>query len=290
MTIEQVILMLLQVVLFISALTLGFKATLSEPFFLFRRPQIFIRTFLAMYVVVPVVAGIILSLVPLPVGVKTGVILLAISPVAITAPQKMLALGANPAYVYSLLITMSLISVIVVPISLTILTALPLTHDASIPSFEVVKIIAQTILLPLFIGIIIRRFAPRIAERLSQPLNSISGKVLLVSLLALLVLNLGGFAKAGVLSLIVVLVLAAVALVAGHLLGGPALGDRTALTMASTQRQMAIATLIAAINFPGTVTLDVIVMYLIMSILVIIPYTKWCKKKQQQQSVGQAQT
>src|SRR3954469_7183762 len=116
MTAEQVIVMLLQVVLFTSVLTLGFKATLSEPFILFRRPSLLVRTFLAMYVVVPVVTAVILALVPLPVGVKTGVILLAVSPVALTSRHNMLALGANPGYVYSLLISMSLISVVMVPI------------------------------------------------------------------------------------------------------------------------------------------------------------------------------
>jgi bile acid:Na+ symporter, BASS family len=89
-----------------------------------------------------------------------------------------------------------------------------------------------------------------------------------------------------VLSFIVLLVLTAVALAAGHLLGGPALGDRAALAMASAKRQMAIATLIAAINFPAEVTIDVIVSYLIITILVTIPYTKWCKK----QLMAQAET
>ena len=72
MTAEQVILMLLQEAIFTSVLTHGFQSNMSEPFILFRRPSLFIRTFLAMYVVVPVVTAVILALVPLPVGVKTG--------------------------------------------------------------------------------------------------------------------------------------------------------------------------------------------------------------------------
>ena len=181
MTIEQVILIILQVTLFISALNLGFGATRFELSFLFRRPGLFARTFLAMYVVVPVVTAVILILVPLPVGVKTAVILLSISPIAITLPFKMEAMGANPAYAYSLLIGMSLLSVVTVPVSLTILTALPLAHDASVPPIEVVKIIAKTILIPLILGAIIRRFAPRWAERFSKPINAVIGKVTMAS-------------------------------------------------------------------------------------------------------------
>jgi len=42
---------------------------------------------------------------------------------------------------------------------------------------------------------------------------------------------------------------------------------------------MCITTLIAAINFPGAVNIDVIVIYLIITNLATIPYTKWCKKQ-----------
>jgi bile acid:Na+ symporter, BASS family len=279
MTAEQLILMLLQVVLFTSVLTLGFKARLSEPFFLFRHPSLFIRTFIAIYIVMPVLTAVILVLVPLHVDVKTGVILLAISPVATTLPHNMLILRANPAYVYSILISMSLIAVVMIPISLAILTALPLKYDASVPLFEVVKLIAQTVLMPLIIGAIIRRLVPRWTERFSQPINAISGKALIAILLALLALNLDGIMEAGLLSFIVLSFLTASALAAGHFLGGSAIGDRAALAMAAAQRQTAIATLIAAINFPSSVTINVIVIYLIINILAIKLYTKWCKKR-----------
>jgi bile acid:Na+ symporter, BASS family len=83
----------------------------------------------------------------------------------------------------------------------------------------------------------------------------------------------------GLLSIIVLFVLCALALAAGHLLGGPALGERAALAIASAQRQMALVTLVAATNFPGAVTIDVIVIYLFITMLTIIPYTKCCKKQ-----------
>jgi hypothetical protein len=63
----------------------------------------------------------------------------------------------------------------------------------------------------------------------------------MAALLALLALILGGIAEAGVLSFIVLLILLAVALSAGLLLGGLASGDRVALAMTSTKRQMGIA-------------------------------------------------
>ena len=96
---------------------------------------------------------------------------------------------------------------------------------------------------------------------------------------ALLALNLDGITEAGLLSFIILSFLTASALAAGHFLGGSAIGDRAALAMAAAQRQTAIATLIAAINFPSSVTINVIVIYLIINILAIKLYTKWCKKR-----------
>jgi BASS family bile acid:Na+ symporter len=279
MEIQQIILAALQIALFASVLTLGFGANKAKPFYLIRRPRLFIRSLLAIYIVVPLVATILLVLVPLPISVKIGMILLTISSVATGSPHTMIRLGANPAYAYSLLMFMSLISIVTVPFSLVILSALPLTHDASVPPLEVVKFIAQSILLPLMVGAIFSRLAPRLTERLSGPINSISGKVLMLGMLSLFALNIGGVVEAGVLSLVVILILTVIALGAGHLLGGPAFGDRAALAIATTQRQMAIATLIAAMNFQNVVIIDAIVIYLIMSTLIVSVYVKWCKRQ-----------
>ena len=74
-------------------------------------------------------------------------------------------------------------------------------------------------------------------------------------------------------------ILTVVSLTAGRLLGGPAFGDRVALATTSAKRQVWIAMFIAGIKIPGAVTIDVIVIYLIITNVATIPYTKWCKKQ-----------
>ena len=63
-----------------------------------------------------------------------------------------------------------------------------------------------------------------------------AGKALLVILFALLTLNFGGVKEVTFLSFIVIFGLTAFALFAGHLLGGPAFGDRAALAIAAAER------------------------------------------------------
>ena len=280
MTAEKITLVALQVATFASIMAVGFKASAMEPFFLFRRPSLLIRTFVAMYVVVPVVTGVVFALVPLPIGVKVGLTLLAISSALTTSPHQMLGLGANPSYVFSLLISVSLLAVITVPLSLAILTALPLAADGSAPPLQVARLIATTFLLPLVVGALVSRFAPRFADRVSDPMTAWSGKVLMATLVALLILNFGGVKEVGVLSFVVTAGLTVAAMAAGHLLGGPAFGDRAALAIAASSRHTSMAALIAAINFPDKKgTMVVIVVYKIATMIATIPYTKWCQKQ-----------
>jgi hypothetical protein len=44
-------------------------------------------------------------------------------------------------------------------------------------------------------------------------------------------------------------------------------------------RQIGIEMLVAAINIPGTIAIDVIVIYLIIINLETIHYTNWCEKQ-----------
>ncbi|MBI1816972.1 MAG: hypothetical protein HYR72_18490 [Deltaproteobacteria bacterium] len=286
MSAEPIAVFALGVALFASILTLGFKAHLAEPFFLFRHPGLLVRTFLAKYVVVPMVTGAVLGLVPLPLNVKIGLTLLAISSAETTAPKEMLELGGNPPYVFSLLITMSLLAVITVPLSLAILTALPLAADASVPPLRVAKVVALTFLVPLAAGALLRRLVPRFAERIDEPLSAAAGYARPVSLLSLFVLNFSGIWDIGLASFLVIAGLSGVALAVGHWLGGPHPGDRASLAIAACSRETGIAALIAALNFPAKSTMVIIVIYEITTSLATMPYTKWRKEQMVAESLG----
>ena len=279
MTAERVIVIALYAAIFASVLTVGFKAHLAEPFFLLRRPGLLIRSFLAMYVTVPALTVLVLWFVPVPVGVKVGLGLLAISAAMSTTPTQMMALGASPPYAFSLVIGMSLLAVITIPLSLAILTALPLAADGHVPPLELVKVVAINFLVPLAAGGLFQRMAPRLADRIAEPLSAVAGYLLLASLAGLLVLNFSGVRGMGVASFLVTAGLTVMALAIGHLLGGPAFGDRAALAIAASSRHTAVAALIATLNSLGSQTVAIIVVYKIASMLATIPYTKWCQKQ-----------
>ncbi len=68
----------------------------------------------AMYVVVPIAVLLAVKALPLPVAVKTAMVVLAISAGAPLLPRKLMTLGRE-GYVFSLIVTSSLLAVVAVP-------------------------------------------------------------------------------------------------------------------------------------------------------------------------------
>jgi BASS family bile acid:Na+ symporter len=67
-----------------------------------------------------------------------------------------------------------------------------------------------------------------------------------------------------------------VGLAAGHLLGGPDPQERTDLALAAASRHPGIALAVAHAIFPaGHAAMALVALYLIVNILIGLPYVKW---------------
>ncbi|HEY6307015.1 MAG TPA: Na+-dependent transporter, partial [Candidatus Angelobacter sp.] len=232
-------------------------------------------------VVAPVFAALLAGAFHLHPAVKIALVFLAVSPVPPILPQKQLKLGARSAYVNGMLTAISLLSIVFVPISIAILGKI-FGHDVHIGPVAVAKVVGRTILLPLGLGILVHARAPAFAEKTNQPLGRIGNALLVVVAVPLLL-----FAIRPVMSLIghgevlAMIVLTVVAAAVGHWLGGPDLGERSTLAMDTATRHPGLALAIAAANFPDQRRLvaAAIVLYLIVSAVVLLPYDAWCRRR-----------
>ena len=75
----------------------------------------------------------------------------------------------------------------------------------------------------------------------------------------------------GVLTLAALIVLA---LAIGHLLGGPAEDDRTALAIACATRHIGVAIMVAT-SLPGPRTIVILAVYITTSAVISLPYLRW---------------
>jgi BASS family bile acid:Na+ symporter len=262
----------LSVVALIFAIGLG--STPADLTYLWRRPGQLVRSLLAMYVVVPVAAVVLARTLPLPVAVKTAILVLAISAGAPLLPRKLMNLGRE-GYVFSLVVTSSLLAVVAVPAWLQVLGAL-FGREADLDPRAVALVVAKSFLAPLVLGMLLRWPLSSVAEGLSQWVMGAAGAALTAAGLALLLLHGGALVAVGLVPLLALAATTLVALAIGHALGGPDPDDRTALAVSCATRHVGVA-MLAASTVPGPRIAVLVLAYVVAAAVVSIPYLRWRK-------------
>ena len=204
-----------------------------------------------------------------------ALVALAISPVPPLLYKRQLGSGGRREYVVGLLVAMGLLSIVLVPVSVAVLNNIFGT-DALVPPLAVAKVILTTILVPLAVGLLVRQWFPA-AEKASSHIIALAGLLLVVGAVMLLwglwpVTRT--FLGNGVCLMLAVVAL--LGLLVGHLLGGPVPADRTSLALATAARHPAVAlTIASALGAAKSSGLAVILLYVVISFIVAIPYQKW---------------
>ena len=259
-----------------TVFALGLRADWSHVSYLLRRPALLLRSFLAMYVLTPVVAVLMVRAVDVERAVEIAVLLMAISSGAPALPKKLLQLGGNPRLIHSGGILMAALAILTVPVSLAVLGRF-FHQNASVPAGEVARMITAAILAPQLAGMAVRRFWPGFARRISEPLISLAGLMLLVLMALILVVELPAILGMGLPAMLLIVAMAVASLAVGHALGGPVSANRTTLAIACATRFPALGVLIATLNFPDGNPLPLVVGYLLITHLTVLPYMSWRK-------------
>jgi len=285
MSLGQVVGLLVRVSILSTVFALGLNATWEDITYLVHKPQLFARSLLAMYVLTPLTAVLLVLAFAAPRPVEIAVILMAISAGAPALPKKLSKLGANPPYVYSLAVLMALLAIVTVPVSLTLLS--PFFHrPVSVPPGQVAAVIMTGFLAPLLAGMVVRHVWPTLAERVGEPLIAAAGILLLVLVLLMVATNVAAIVGIGLPSFALIVAVTCAALAIGHVLGGPDPSDRTTLALASATRFPALGLLIASLNMPDVKPMPVVAAYLVASTLAVIPYMRWRKTQRRHPAAG----
>ncbi len=259
---------------------LGLNARLEDALYLFRRPAELARSLLAMYVVMPLFAAAIVAFLDLRPAVKIALVALALSPVPPLFPKKALKAGGDTDYTIGLLVMASVLAIVLLPLGVQLLSA-AFGTEREMPFPAVLELVATTVLLPLAVGIAVRRLAPEAAGRLAKPVALLGTVLLAGGALPILITSWPAIvATVGSGSILAILAFVLVGLAAGHLLGGPDPDDRTALALANATRHPGMALAIASATFPEQkLALAAVVLYLLVGGVVSLPYLRWRKGK-----------
>lgn len=265
--------------MFLIVFSLGLRATFRNVIYLSRRPGLLLRSILAMNIIMLAFALIVCVVFDPPAPIKIALVALALSPVPPILPSKQFKAGGSIEYTIGLLIGAALISIVLVPIAIELLG-----RGAGITMHmrpeEVASIVFISIVIPLIAGVVLRHFAPPLAERIADPVSLLATIALFAAVIPVLLIAtpaLWPLIGNGVLGCLIAFTLVGVTV--GHLLGGPESGNRTVLALATGTRHPGIALAIASINFPNEKAVMVIVLYhVIIGTIVSLPYVRWRRR------------
>ncbi|MES1198646.1 MAG: Na+-dependent transporter [Pseudomonadota bacterium] len=278
-TLQHIIPLLITSSLAGLVLAVGLHADRGDVMYVIRRPPLLARAILAVLIVPPVAAWLLVSIAPLDLPVKAGILLMAISPVPPLVPGKELAVGGRKEYAYGLYVAMALLTVVSVPLLVAIAARLFGRDD-----FVSIRHMAQTVLLgvllPLAIGIFIRRVAPHFAERAWSVVYKGSMVLVLLAFTPVLVKAWPAFTDLiGNGALLAMAAGTIIALIAGHVLGGPDRRDRATLATAASVRHPGIAMSLAGAFAHDPRVTAAILLFMVVGLVISVPYTMWVRRR-----------
>jgi BASS family bile acid:Na+ symporter len=283
MSLSEIILLLVTVSIVVSVFAIGLKSTFTDVLYLFRRPVELLHAVLAMNVLMPLFAAAVVLTFNLHPALRLALIVLSVSPIPPILPNRAVKAGGTENYVIGLLVAISLLSVIVIPITMEVfqwMSGVPLSAGVG----EVFVKVAVTVLIPLIVGIICRRLSVSIADRAARPLALIGIIVLVLCCLPILFTSFKAvMTLIGDGTLLALSAFALVGMLIGHLLGGPKPSNRAVLALATSTRHPAVAMTIAHVNFPDQkLAAPLILVYLVISFILFVPYISWMRRTHSQ--------
>jgi BASS family bile acid:Na+ symporter len=276
---KQLVVLALQISIIATVVSFGLKTTPDDLLYLIRRPGLFARSLISIYGIMPVVAIAMARLFDFRPTVEIALVALSIAPVPPLLPQREAKAGGQQSYALGLMALLAVLSIVLIPLALALIAVLSGRQLAMSPG-QIAGIVIKAVVLPLAAGMLLRAVAPSTADRLVRPV-ALAATVLL-ALAGLVLLNAvapGMWRIVGGGTLVAMILFLTIGLTVGHLMGGPDVDDRAVLAFSTACRHPAIALSIAATNFPDQRFAATIVLYLILGVIVGIPYTMWLKRQ-----------
>lgn len=238
-----------------TMLAMGLRLTVAEIAQPLRNPRFVAAALGLNFVVLPVAAWLIAAALDLDADVRTGLILISAVAGAPMIPKLVTIAKGDAASAVALVTLLVVATVVIAPLLVPTLIG-----DVQVDSAAIALSLGWHMLLPLAIGVFVRERYPDEARDYVDEVGTISNVSLALLLVSSIGQNLGGLVGLlGSGGLAATVLLIAVAIVAGYLLGVPAGVERRLLALGSAQRNVAAAFIIAVGSFADRPTVIALV-------------------------------
>jgi BASS family bile acid:Na+ symporter len=262
MTIPQLTNVLVTVTLVEMMAATGLGVTFGDLARVARDGRLVARAALANYVLVPAATVGLLLLFGAQPLVAVGFLILAVCPGAPYGPPFTAIAKGNVAVAVGLMLLLAASSALLAPVLLHLL--LPLVtggEGMKVGAATVLGTLLLTQLLPLCVGVAVRRWLPRLADRLRKPADLVSKALNLVVAGFILSAQFHLLTEVRPRAYVGMLALLILSWAAGWLLGGPNAAQRRTMTLTASLRNVGVGLVIATGAFAGTAAVTAALVY-----------------------------
>jgi bile acid:Na+ symporter, BASS family len=240
---------LIIVFLLSAMISVGLEVTVKEILLAASNKRLLVRALFANFVLVPLVGLAIARILPMPMNVETGFLLLAAAPGALFAINFTSKTQDSMPCAAALLFALTLSSLLVTPFLAQLL--LNVDQPVTLHYDRAIEALLLYVLLPILGGLALNRWANPVAIRLRKPLSACAGISFVLVAVITMGLKSAATKQIGMHGLLAMLLLIAASMVIGWVLGGPDTGTRRVLTVNTSMRNVALGLAIASRSFPG---------------------------------------
>ncbi|WP_435348727.1 bile acid:sodium symporter family protein [Haloarchaeobius sp. HRN-SO-5] len=250
-----------------SMLAMGLSLTISQILDPLGDLRLVAKALAVNFVLVPLVAYLVLLVIPLSEAQSIGVVLLATAAGAPFLPKLVEFAKGDVAFGVGLMVLLMVVTVAYVPVVLPFL--LP---GVQVDPVEIASSLVVLMLIPLAVGLLVKARYDETAAWIQPKANQASSVALVFLVVLMLVLNVQTLISVvGTGVLVAFAVLIAVSFGLGWVLGGPEHGTRPVLGLGTAQRNVSAALVVGAANFDDP---DVVVMLVVgatlMGLLIVV--------------------
>jgi len=253
-----------------SMLAMGLGLTIPQIIQPLKNVRLVLLALLANFVLVPLLAYLILLVIPLEQSLRVGLIVLATAAGAPFLPKLVQGAKGNIAFGVGLMVLLMVVTIIYMPIILPLML-----QGVQVNPWDIAKSLIVLMLIPLAIGLLIKSHSPDTAAYWQPLMAKISSLAMLLLLVVGLGLNVSNIINligtGGILALLLFII---GALLIGMVLGGRKPAERSVMGLGTAQRNVSAAIVVTAQNFSGTPTLSFVLVGAILLLLILLPTAK----------------
>ena len=244
-------------------LAMGLVLTVPQIIKPLKNIRLVILALVGNFVLVPIVAVALVSILPMSMGYSIGIIILGCASGAPFLPKMTQIAKGDLAFSVGLMVLTMVVTILFLPIVLPFLI-----KGVTVNPLDIAKSLVVLMLIPLGIALLVRARYEKIAQLLAPYFSKITNIAMIIFMLSIFVAYFPELAGAiGSLAILAALTLVLLAFGIGYFLGGPNAEIRKVLGLGTALRNFAAAITVAALNFTDP---DVLVMVLVIILVTLV--------------------